>query len=138
MPQVDIHCTETQGILIDPSCASVIAGAHDRAAYLLRMVITAANAEDRRDVAPHVSDTFGERSFVMPFASGPGPLHSAVPMVATHAPSRQLRRRMNMVMTSWNKLIGSARDTYRPELHYMRGPGPKWHAKHRDHGKTTL
>ena len=19
---------------------------------------------------------------------------------------------------------------YRPELHYMRGPGPKWHAKH--------
>jgi len=20
--------------------------------------------------------------------------------------------------------------TYRPELHYMRGPGPKWHAKH--------
>jgi hypothetical protein len=23
-------------------------------------------------------------------------------------------------------------DEYRPELHYMRGPGPKWHAKH-DH-----
>jgi hypothetical protein len=22
------------------------------------------------------------------------------------------------------------RDHYRPELHYMRGPGPKWHAKH--------
>jgi hypothetical protein len=21
-------------------------------------------------------------------------------------------------------------DFYRPELHYMRGPGPKWHAKH--------
>jgi hypothetical protein len=20
-------------------------------------------------------------------------------------------------------------DLYRPELHYMRGPGPKWHAK---------
>jgi hypothetical protein len=20
-------------------------------------------------------------------------------------------------------------DTYQPELHYMRGPGPKWHAK---------
>ena len=19
---------------------------------------------------------------------------------------------------------------YRPDLHYMRGPGPKWHAKH--------
>lgn len=23
-------------------------------------------------------------------------------------------------------------DSYHPELHYMRGPGPKWHAKH-DH-----
>jgi hypothetical protein len=22
-------------------------------------------------------------------------------------------------------------DSYRPELHYMRGPGPKWRAKHR-------
>jgi hypothetical protein len=21
-------------------------------------------------------------------------------------------------------------DPYRPEEHYMRGPGPKWHAKH--------
>jgi hypothetical protein len=21
-------------------------------------------------------------------------------------------------------------DPYRPELHYMRGPGPKWHEKH--------
>jgi len=24
-------------------------------------------------------------------------------------------------------------DPYRPELHYMRGPGPKWHAKHNGH-----
>jgi len=23
-------------------------------------------------------------------------------------------------------------DPYRPELHYMRGPGPKWHAKRAD------
>ena len=22
------------------------------------------------------------------------------------------------------------RDSYRPEVHYMRGPGPKWRAKH--------
>jgi hypothetical protein len=26
--------------------------------------------------------------------------------------------------------VGKLFDTYRPELHYMRGPGPKWHAKH--------
>jgi hypothetical protein len=27
-------------------------------------------------------------------------------------------------------LIVDVRDSYRPELHYMRGPGPKWRAKH--------
>jgi len=27
-------------------------------------------------------------------------------------------------------LIKDLFDTYRPELHYMRGPGPKWRAKH--------
>lgn len=27
-------------------------------------------------------------------------------------------------------LIKHLFDTYRPELHYMRGPGPKWRAKH--------
>jgi len=27
-------------------------------------------------------------------------------------------------------LIKDVRDCYRPELHYMRGPGPKWRAKH--------
>jgi hypothetical protein len=28
-------------------------------------------------------------------------------------------------------LILDVRDSYRPEVHYMRGPGPKWHARHR-------
>ena len=27
-------------------------------------------------------------------------------------------------------LIMDVRDSYRPELHYMRGPGPKWRVKH--------
>jgi hypothetical protein len=27
-------------------------------------------------------------------------------------------------------LILDVRDSYRPELHYMRGPGQKWSAKH--------
>ena len=53
-------------------------------------------------------------------------------MITTQTSSRRLRRRLNVVMTSWHKLIRSARDNYRPELHYMRGPGPKWLAKHRD------
>ena len=29
-----------------------------------------------------------------------------------------------------HNLAMDVRDTYRPELHYMRGPGPKWRAKH--------
>jgi hypothetical protein len=29
-----------------------------------------------------------------------------------------------------HNLILDVRDSYRPELHYMRGPGPKWRAKH--------
>ena len=28
-------------------------------------------------------------------------------------------------------------DPYRPEMHYMRGPGPKWHAKH-DHAAADF
>ena len=27
-------------------------------------------------------------------------------------------------------LILDVRDSYRPEVHYMRGPGPKWRTKH--------
>jgi hypothetical protein len=27
--------------------------------------------------------------------------------------------------------VGKFRDSYRPERHYMRGPGPKWQEKHR-------
>jgi hypothetical protein len=28
------------------------------------------------------------------------------------------------------RMLRSLVDPYRPEIHYMRGPGPKWHAKH--------
>jgi hypothetical protein len=33
-------------------------------------------------------------------------------------------------LTEFARLFRSMIDPYRPELHYMRGPGPKWHAKH--------
>ena len=33
-------------------------------------------------------------------------------------------------VTLWHSLVNYVVDPYRPELHYMRGPGPKWHAKH--------
>ena len=39
-------------------------------------------------------------------------------------------QRFNAILTRWNRLFEMVRDPYRPELHYMRGRGPKWHAKH--------
>lgn len=41
-----------------------------------------------------------------------------------------LLRRLNVIMTRWHRLIESVLAPYRPELHYMRGPGPKWRARH--------
>jgi hypothetical protein len=35
---------------------------------------------------------------------------------------------------SWRTLKRGLFDHYRPELHYMRGPGPKWREKHIAHG----
>lgn len=30
----------------------------------------------------------------------------------------------------WKRFFTAAFNPYRPELHYMRGPGPAWRAKH--------
>jgi hypothetical protein len=30
----------------------------------------------------------------------------------------------------WREFVAKAFHPYRPELHYMRGPGPAWHAKY--------
>ncbi|MEX0752958.1 MAG: hypothetical protein WD073_08535 [Xanthobacteraceae bacterium] len=34
------------------------------------------------------------------------------------------------VAHQFRRLARDLRDPYRPELHYMRGPGPKWREKH--------
>jgi hypothetical protein len=44
------------------------------------------------------------------------------------ASARQLGQRLRAAATGWGQEIF---DPYRPELHYMRGPGPKWREKHR-------
>lgn len=35
-----------------------------------------------------------------------------------------------LALVRWHSLQSWLFDTYRPELHYMRGPGPKWREKH--------
>jgi hypothetical protein len=52
-------------------------------------------------------------------------------MIALVAASTSFRHRWNSVLAGFHHLVEAASDTYRPELHYMRGPGPKWYAKHR-------
>jgi hypothetical protein len=59
-------------------------------------------------------------------------------MVIAQSSSRLLRRRLNVIVTGWHRLIMIAFDPYRPELHYMRGPGPKWHAKYRGHRESRM
>ncbi len=39
-------------------------------------------------------------------------------------------RRLRSILARWQRLIEIAGNPYRPERHYMRGPGPKWLAKH--------
>ena len=43
-------------------------------------------------------------------------------LFATTAPGRSL--------DVWRWFRITLFDSYRPELHYMRGPGPKWREKH--------
>ena len=45
--------------------------------------------------------------------------------------SNSLRRRWISVLVGFQNLFDAASDPYRPELHYMRGPGPKWLAKNK-------
>jgi len=39
-------------------------------------------------------------------------------------------RLVEEVREFWRQFFVAAFSPYRPELHYMRGPGPAWHAKH--------
>ncbi len=48
------------------------------------------------------------------------------PMVAGRRQDTDLAADFKDLMQAIKALV----DPYRPELHYMRGPGPKWHAKH--------
>ena len=47
------------------------------------------------------------------------------------AKSREMAQSANALPARVSAALTKALfDDYRPELHYMRGPGPKWHEKH--------
>jgi hypothetical protein len=37
---------------------------------------------------------------------------------------------LGLLVNLWRRLHRRIFDSYRPELYYMRGPGPKWREKH--------
>ena len=39
-------------------------------------------------------------------------------------------RGFGVIARRWRRLRTTVFNPYRPELHYMRGPGPKWREKH--------
>jgi hypothetical protein len=41
-----------------------------------------------------------------------------------------LRDGLVPLVNIWRRLRQGIFDSYHPELHYMRGPGPKWREKH--------
>jgi hypothetical protein len=43
--------------------------------------------------------------------------------------SRSMTRPLLLMAVLWRKLTRRLRAGYRPELHYMRGRGPKWHER---------
>lgn len=45
------------------------------------------------------------------------------------------REHVSTIKAAWRRGLFALLDPYRPEAHYMRGPGPKWHAKHGPHAR---
>jgi hypothetical protein len=77
MAQVYFHCSSSQGALIDRRGAAVndLAEARDRAALVVRSLVSAPGPEDWRGWVLHVSDDDGEEIFCVPFASLLGKPH---------------------------------------------------------------
>ena len=49
---------------------------------------------------------------------------------AKAAPAADQPIATDTIMQQLRGVLHDIFDPYRPELHYMRGPGPAWHAKH--------
>ncbi len=58
--------------------------------------------------------------------SAPAPSYVCSVLLARHAGAYGF----TAAQRHWRRLVASLNDPYRPELHYMRGPGPKWRLKH--------
>ena len=55
-------------------------------------------------------------------------------MLVSLASQLPFRHHLIALVESWQRLFQMASDPYRPERHYMRGPGPACRAKQRGLG----
>jgi hypothetical protein len=69
MAQVYFHCSNSREVRLDRSGESVndLSEARDRAACIIRSLITGRDAEDWRDWVIHVNDDLDDEIFVLPF-----------------------------------------------------------------------
>lgn len=77
MAQIYFHCSNSEGTLIDHNGAAVsnLSEARDRAAQIMRAMISTPSSEDWRDWVIHVSDHDGEEIFDLPFTAMLGKAH---------------------------------------------------------------
>jgi hypothetical protein len=66
------------------------------------------------------------RSIIIPRAIAP----SSAPWSAMPGFARKAAEKISDFTSVVRNLVLDIHDSYRPEQHYMRGPGPKWHARH--------
>jgi len=58
-------------------------------------------------------------------------VHAGWALAGPHEMGRRLlAATLGRVQVLLNDVRAGVLDSYRPELHYMRGPGPKWREKH--------
>lgn len=53
-------------------------------------------------------------------------------------PSFPFRHRLIAIVEGWQRLLRIASDPYRPERHYMRGPGPAWRARQQQRERVEI
>jgi hypothetical protein len=59
------------------------------------------------------------------------PIHIiATGAAADRRVTRVRQRAVSPIAALVRAIVKHIFDPYRPELHYMRGPGPKWHERH--------
>ncbi|HXW27256.1 MAG TPA: hypothetical protein VEK73_21095 [Xanthobacteraceae bacterium] len=60
-------------------------------------------------------------------------ISAAMALIVLH--KRLMGTHLNTATVKLRARAHSMLHPYRPELHYMRGPGPKWHEKHMGAGR---